>query len=190
MIVHDCACQHNHACTCVQQVTWAMLVQLLKGVNYPASRWDVAAVQSRDWDEVSETTATDCSLGRGFTCRIGLMAHMLGGLYLSISKVVIYNKIKSLYELKIYARFSEFLFVSPPPLSLCLAVFLYLLLPLHLSVVKRKTFSRYCRVSRACKSLGALPEQLQAQPAAPYLGLCAVDVSSGTWRHGGGRLEG
>lgn len=58
------------------------------------------------------------------------------------------------------------------------------------SLVQHKTLCNYYGVSGACKSLGAHSWQLQAQPGALYLGLCALDVSLGTWRQGGGRLEG
>ncbi len=145
-------------------------------------------VQSRDQDRASETTVSNCSLsvrqmgGRGSYVG-GVLSIHAGGLYISIPAVWIYNKIQMLMILNAHL-FPDFLFFFFP-----LSVW-HSISARSSSVVQHKTLCSYYRVSRACKSLWGLPWQLQAQPGAPYLGLSALDVSLGTQRHGGGRLEG
>lgn len=198
-----CVCEHDYTCQCIHVYTYVCTGSCLCPAGHMSRasateggqlssfvlsmRHHLIPVQSRDRDRASETTASNCSLsvrqmgGRGSYVG-GVLGMHAGGLYISIPAQ---QNTNAYPKCALIPWFSSLMFF------LCRSCTLFLpALLLHLSVVQHKTLCSYYRVSRACKSLWGLPQQLQAQPGAPYLGLCALDVSLGTQRHGGGRLEG
>lgn len=168
----ECECDYARQCihvyTCeqeaasVQPATWAMLLPL-EGVNHPALSliWDVSLSLYKTGPQKPLTSTVSSCFAR---------------------------HLKSRFVFMIYTTFvAELRFPSllSPSCSLYLSTLLF-----FSQVKHKKTLCYYCLVSRASKSLQALPQKLQAQPGAPYLGLCALGVSSGTRRHRGGKLEG
>lgn len=155
----------------------------LKGFNYPALflAWDT--ILSPDKAERRQGLWSHCEQLFSLSLTNGRQGHTCWGPlhFYFLQQNVLYDP-KCAHK-KTYLILSFF--------SLCLSCTLFLIaFVFHFTLVQHKTLCSYYRVSRARKSLWGLPRQLQAQPRAPYLGLCALNVSLGSQRHGVGRLEG